>query len=211
MRFTRIIRLAIPAAALLAVVGCAPRSTAEGGAVRGDSDPAGDSSSASLEGHFDEALLHLRVRTALLEHLKTQALGIDIDIAGDSAVLSGRVDTRADRTLAEQVALSVEGVADVDNRIEVEKAAAGESSAPVSEAVGKAEHKFNDALLEARVQTRLVRELGELGFRIDVEATDGEVILRGAVPDRSHKRIALRSAAKVEGVHKVDDLLKIAD
>jgi len=211
MRFTKIIRLALPAAALLAVVGCTPRTTAEGGTSRGVSDPADESHASSAESHFDEALLHLRVRTALLEHLRTEALGIGIDIAGDSAVLTGQVDTRANRTLAEEVALSVEGVADVDNQIEVKSSAEGESSMPVSEAVGKAERKFNDSLLEARVQTRLVRELGELGFRIDVEATDGEVILRGSVPDRSHKRIALHSAAKVKGVHKVHDLLKVAD
>lgn len=158
--------------------------------------------------HFDDALLHLRVRTALLEHLKTQALGVDIDVAGDSVVLSGQVDSRADRVLAEEVALSVEGVEDVDNRIKL-SAKASDGSAPVSEAVGKAEHKFNDALLEARVQTRLVRELGEVGFRIDVEAADGEVVLRGTVPDRARKRIALNSAGKVKGVTKVHDLLKV--
>lgn len=160
--------------------------------------------------HFDDALLHLRVRTALLEHLKTQALGIDIDVAGDSAVLSGHVDSRADRILAEEVALSVEGIEDVDNRIEV-RANASDESAPVAEAVGKAERKFNDALLETRVQTRLVRELGEVGFRIDVEAADGEVILRGAVPDRARKKIALSVARKVKGVSEVHDLLKVGD
>jgi hyperosmotically inducible protein len=209
-RSPRLIRFLLPAALLLAAVGCAPRSPAGDGGTRGVSDPASDTGSTRVERRFDEALLHLRVRTALLEHLQTQALGVRIDIAGDSAVLRGHVSTHANRTLAEEVALSVDGVADVDNQIEVTPAE-GEGSTPVAKAVGTAERKVNDALLETRVQTRLVRELGELGFHIDVEAADGEVILRGTVPDRSHKRIALNAAAKVKGVRKVHDLLKIRD
>lgn len=207
-RSPRFVRLVLPAVLALAAVACTSRSPAEDGGARGVSDRAGGERQTQVERRFDEALLHLRVRTALLEHLKTQALGIKIDVAGDSAVLSGQVATHADRILAEEVALSVEGVEDVDNQIEVTPAA-GETSTPVAKAVGTAERKFDDALLEARVQTRLVRELGELGFRINVEAADGEVILRGDVPDRSHKRIALHAAGKVKGVQKVHDLLKI--
>ena len=210
MRSLRIAGLAIAVALPLATVGCTPRSPAEDGGARGASDRTGDAQSSKVERRFDEALLHLRVRTALLEHLKTEALGIKIDIAGDSALLRGHVDTHADRILAEEVALSVDGVEDVDNQIEV-TAAEGQDRTPVAQAVGTAERKLNDALLEAKVQTRLVRELGELGFRIEVEAADGEVILRGDVPDRSHKRIALSAAAKVKGVRKVHDLLKVGD
>lgn len=161
------------------------------------------------ETRFDEALLHLRVRTALLEHLRTDALKIEIDVIGDTVRLSGEVEERADRTFAEEVARTVHGVNQVENRIRWTGREAS-SDTPVADAVATTERQLADALLEARVQARLVRELGQLGFQIDVEATGDEVSLRGEVPDRARRKIALDAAGAVPGVAEVHDLLEVA-
>lgn len=157
---------------------------------------------------FDEALMRLRIRRSLLEHLKTEGLGVEVEVVGNAVVLSGDVEEHADRMLAEEVARSVRGVTEVHNEIEVE-ADAGEANGPITRGARATERELADAMLELRVQTRLVRELGELGFRIGVEASDGVVSLRGPISDEQRKELAVESAEQVGGVREVHDLLNV--
>lgn len=159
---------------------------------------------------FEEALLRLRIRRSLLEHLKTEALGVDVEVVGNAVVLSGDVEERPDRMLAEEVALAVGGITEVHNEIEVETDA-GEADGPITRGARATERELADATLELRVQTRLVRELGEIGFRIEVEASDGVVSLRGPIPDEHRKELAVESAEQVSGVKEVHDLLKVPE
>ncbi len=172
----------------------------ETAAARTEGDAGGDAS-------FPEALLGLRLRAALLEHLGLDGLGVAVDVAGDTVTLSGEVEDPANKMLARQVALSIEGVEKVENRLEV--AGAGEGR-PIGRAVSKAEGELADALLEARIKARLVEELGRVGFAIKVEAVDGTVSLRGTVPDRERRDLALRVIGRLEGVEEVHDLLLVA-
>lgn len=159
---------------------------------------------------FDEALMRLRIRRSLLAHLKAEALGVEVEVVGNTVVLSGDVEEHADRMLAEEVALAVGGVTEVDNEIEVE-ADAGEADGPITRGARATERELADATLELRVQTRLVRELGEIGFHIEVEASDGVVSLRGPIPDAQRKERAVESAKQVSGVEEVHDLLKVPE
>lgn len=159
---------------------------------------------------FDEALMRLRIRRSLLAHLKTEALGVEVEVVGNTVVLSGDVEEHADRMLAEEVARSVSDVTEVNNEIEV-KADTGESDGPITRGARATERELADATLELRVQTRLVRELGEIGFRIEVEASDGVVSLRGPIPDAQRKERAVESAEQVNGVEEVHDLLKVPE
>lgn len=159
---------------------------------------------------FDEALMRLRIRRSLLAHLKTEALDVEVEVVGNTVVLSGDVEEHADRMVAEEVARSVSGVTEVNNEIAVE-ADAGESDGPITRGARATERELADATLELRVQTRLVRELGEIGFRIEVEASDGVVSLRGRIPDAQRKERAVESAEQVSGVEEVHDLLKVRE
>lgn len=191
-------------------LACSGPSPAADGAVAVARAPVPQASPRSWELRFEEALLRLRIRRALLEHLKTAALRLEVAVVGDSIVLSGTVPKPSDRALAEEVARSVGNVTDLDNRIEVE-APADRSQNPVDAGLDTAERELRDALLEVRVQTRLVRELGQVGFGVEVEATDGVVSLRGPVPDEARKDLALDSARAVSGVQEVHDLLRIPE
>ena len=51
----------------------------------------------------------------------------------------------------------------------------------MARAVDKAGNRVADALLEARVKTRLLEELGRPRFDVEVEAADQTVVLRGTV------------------------------
>jgi len=157
---------------------------------------------ASCAAGTDAALVELKVKAALLEKLGTDALGIKVAVVGDRVTLTGAVSKRSTEELAEEVARSVEGVKKVDNRLEVVE------DAPSS---GNVENEANDSLLESKVKMALASEIGRHAWKIEVEATDGVVSLRGTVPDRQRREIAVKAARDTKGVRKVVDLLKTAE
>jgi osmotically-inducible protein OsmY len=150
----------------------------------------------------DAALTELKVRAALLEKLGTDALNIKVTVVGEKVTLTGAVSKRSTEELAEEVARSVEGVRKVDNRLEVVEG---------GQASGNVENEANDSLLESRVKMALASEIGRHAWKVEVEATDGVVSLRGTVPDRERREIAVKAAKNTKGVRKVVDLLKTAD
>jgi len=154
-------------------------------------------------------VLEAKVRLALLEKLGTDSLKVKVDLAGTKVILTGEVSKRATEELAEEVALAVPGVKKVDNRLKVvDKPTA---NGPVERAVRDAAREVDDAVIESRVKLAIADEVGSKVTRIEVEATDGVVSLRGTVPDGERRDLAVRAAKGVSGVTKVVDLLKIKE
>mgnify|MGYP006198154293 CR=1 FL=1 len=79
---------------------------------------------------------------------------------------------------------------------------------PASELLAT-EAEVQDAALELRVGKTLLGEIGRHALRLEVESTDGVVSLRGKVPDRQRKELALRAAHETPGVKKVIDLIEV--
>lgn len=154
-----------------------------------------------------DALLTERVRAKLLAELGTDALGAEIAAEGSRVLLSGAVGERSTQELAEEVAASVSGVRRVDNRIALEPREGG--SGPVGRAASEAERELRDAALESRVKSALLGELGRWALEIEVEAADGVVSLRGWVPDRERRKLALDAARDVRGVERVIELIRV--
>ena len=150
---------------------------------------------------LDDAVTNLKVRTALLDRFGTDALGIAIDANGPKVVLSGHVDRPATRDGAKAVAASVKGVASVENRIALGNGPATRTRAATS----KAKKNLRNSLLEARVKGRLLEQVGENAFKIDVHAEDGVVTLRGSVPTAPIHATALDTAKGTKGVTRVVD------
>jgi osmotically-inducible protein OsmY len=162
---------------------------------------------AVREQDVSDARLETEVRLALLEKLGEDGLGVTVEALGGRVTLIGAVNKRTTQELAEEVAKSVPGVQSVDNRLYArqespEKTAAGR-------AAGTAEREVNDAALEMRVGRNLLGEIGRYALDLEIEATDGAVSLRGTLPDRERKSLALKAAQGTSGVKKVVDLLKV--
>jgi osmotically-inducible protein OsmY len=68
----------------------------------------------------------------------------------------------------------------------------------------------DDLRLADRVQQRLLSDGHVRTDRILVEATDGHVVLRGAVDSPSMKQAATSAAISVPGVHSIDNALTVA-
>lgn len=154
-----------------------------------------------------DARLEADVRLALLDKLGDDVLGVTVDAAGGRVSLLGAVDRRSTQELAEEVAKSVPGVQSVDNRIS-SREASPESTA-VGQAAGHTEREVGDAVLEMRVGKNLLGEIGRYALDLEIEVTDGVVSLRGTLPDRERKSLALRAAQDTSGVRRVVDLLEV--
>ena len=166
------------------------------GAVRAATPPEGSEQDAAYA-------KELEIRDLLLEKGGQSALGIRVTVDRTKAILTGEVPGRPAQELAEEVALSVEGIESVDNRLQI-KPASG-AAAPTH----SLEEELADARLEARVNRKIHDELGKWSKEIGVEAVEGVVSLRGTLPDASRKQIALDTAGKTKGVKKVIDLIKV--
>ncbi len=164
---------------------------------------------AVREADVSDARLEKAVRLALLQKLGQDALVVTVDVHDGRVHLLGQVDRRSTQDLAEEVAKAVPGVQGVDDDVTNREEAA--SGTPVTRVVGHAERKVDDAVLEIRVGKNLLEEIGRFALDIEVEVSDGVVSLRGTLPDRERKSLALKAARDVSGVTKVIDLLKVQD
>jgi hyperosmotically inducible periplasmic protein len=161
-----------------------------------------------LAGDVEDARTALAVHVALLDQLGRDGMNIHVDVIADKAVLVGTVVAHSSQELAEEIALSVPAVRSVDNQITVESRFAPHGP-PIEQAVHHAASEVDDAVLESHVKMRLLESMGISAFRIEVEASDGIVSLRGTLNDADHRDIALRTARSTPGTKRVLDLLRV--
>jgi osmotically-inducible protein OsmY len=163
---------------------------------------------AGGEENVEDASLGADVRLALIDKLGFDALGIAVDTEGGHVFLTGRVEKRATQELAEEVALSVPGVTKVENSLEL-KGGGRPRETTADRAVTHTESEVGDAALELRVGKNLLGEIGRHALHLEVESSEGVVSIRGKVPDRERKDLALKAAQSTPGVKKVIDLIQI--
>lgn len=156
-----------------------------------------------------DQMLEVRVATALVSKLGWDALNIETEARNGYIYLTGEAQHRKTCEMAEEVAMTVDGVTEVVDRVEIAKKE-GESSSPVGDAVTEAENDVRDSLLALEAKSLLLAELGRHAFSIDVDAAGSSLSLRGEVPDKERERIALQTVEQMEGVEEVIDLLEIA-
>lgn len=205
---------AVASGAALLLALAAPGARAGGAAPTPTPGPAArvggaiDHAWDQVAGSVGEALLVTRIRVALLERLKEDGLRVSIATREGAVDLSGAVKNPPNVELAARAAASVKGVRSVRNRVTVADGTQG-AEPPVARVVGTVERSVGDALLEGRVKTRLLEQLGKVAFKVGVDASDGVVTLSGAVPDEARKLLATGIARGTSGVKDVRDRLSI--
>lgn len=132
---------------------------------------------------------------------------IAVDVEGDTAVLTGRVENPVQKELAEQIAIGTDGIARVDNRIEVveERSAA---RADDHDGPGLRE-RVSDLTTTATVKSKLLWNRNTQGLSIDVSTEAGRVILEGTADSEVAKELAGQLAANTDGVAEVDNRIVV--
>ena len=158
-------------------------------------------SASSTDPEVSQALTGVAVKAKLIEKLGTDGLRIAVHMNGTTAVLTGQVEKKESQELAKEVALSVADVKNVDNRLT-------QNPAKETSASKDFELEIRDGVLETKVKNILLTEVGTNALKIEVEATNGVVSLRGTVPSSDISRAAVDRTKAVSGVKKVVNLLK---
>jgi osmotically-inducible protein OsmY len=145
-----------------------------------------------------DAMMVVAVKSQLIEKLGTDSLRISVSFSGETATLTGEVAKSPSQGLAEQVALSVNGVKKVDNKVTVKDAPG---------AVGASEASVKNVALEMKVKGILLAEVGTNALKIEVEVVDGVVSLRGKMDNPDTAKAAVKKTHGIKGVKKVVNLL----
>jgi osmotically-inducible protein OsmY len=141
----------------------------------------------------DEALAN-DVERAFVMNPVTESWEIDADVEDGRVTLTGMVESWQEKQLAARVARSVNGVAEVDNRIGV-----------------TFEQDRPDAEIKEEIEAALSWDICVDDALIDVMVDDGEVTLSGTVGSAAEKNRALADAW-VAGVESVDtERLEVAE
>jgi len=139
------------------------------------------------------------VQSRLVAWLGPDAQTIQVTAVGSRIFLTGVVEQRATRDLADEVALASPGVSSSRNRVQARQ---GDRHF-----LDWLRDEGRDTMLEIRVKHALQREGLEFARALEVEAVDGVVSLRGQLESADRKHLAVELAGKVEGVKKVLDLV----
>lgn len=159
---------------------------------------------APADPEVEDAMLVLKVKTALLDKIGWEATPIQVTAKTGTVWLTGKVKARSAIGTAEEIARATEGVKVVRNVLEVES-----DKNTMARAVEHAQREVDDAVLESRVKHHLLSQMGKVGFSVEVEANGGVVTLSGKVPDDLRRQLAVQTATAVTGVQKIVDLLRI--
>jgi osmotically-inducible protein OsmY len=127
---------------------------------------------------------------------------IDVQVKDGVVTLTGKVATPYQKERATEDGLLIENVKDVKDYMEVgaQEEMGVRRNAPLP----------SNSELEKSVRDELYQDLRVIDpFHIDVEATDGHVILRGSVASHYQKRLASHDAQDVVGVVWVTNLLSV--
>lgn len=166
----------------------------------------------SLSAHAESAAADLseankegRIWTSFAFNPHLDALDLEVDVNGETAVLTGTVPGAIERDLAEQVALGVSGVKQVDNRIKIdpglEPAASDGQRSPADIAA--------DATITASVKSKLLWSEAVRGLDVDVDTVDRRVVMSGEADSTAARNAATRLALGTVGVRSVDNQLRV--
>ena len=122
------------------------------------------------------------------------------------ATLTGTVEEDANKDLAKQIALGVNGVKEVDNQITVKADYTPAKTNPEERSYGQA---IDDASITAVVKSKLLWSKYTDGLSTNVDTKSGKVTLEGTADSEAAKTLAGQLARNTHGVVNVDNQLKI--
>lgn len=184
--------VAVVLAGTLSLAGCEKK--AEKAAEPGAPEPA---AKTTVGTEIDDSTITTKVKSALLGDDTVKGLDIQVETSKGEVQLSGFVDSQDQIDRAVTVAKGVEGVKNVNNKMEVK---AGEST------VGE---KIDDGIITTKVKAALLAEEGVNSTDITVETNEGVVQLSGFVDDQGQIDKAAEVTRKVEGVKDVKNELAV--
>jgi hyperosmotically inducible periplasmic protein len=140
---------------------------------------------------------------ALSPYLRSNDLGVSVH--DGKATLTGKVEESVNKELAEQIALGVNGIRDVDNQIVIQ----ADYTPPARSSERSYGEVIDDATITSQVKSKLVWSKNTEGLSTNVTTKRGKVSLVGTADSAATKDLAGRLAMNTRGVVSVDNQLVV--
>jgi hyperosmotically inducible protein len=134
-----------------------------------------------------------------------RANDLKVAVHEGKATLTGNVAEDVNKDLAKQIALGVEGIKSVDNKIEVN----ADYKPPAQSAERGYGEKVDDATITSTIKSKLLWSRYADGFSANVDTTRGKVKLTGTAESKDAREFAGRLAMNTHGVSAVNNLLTV--
>ena len=141
-----------------------------------------------------DATVAANVDAMLLWNQYTDGLDIDVSADDGTVTLTGVADTEGARERATRIALGVQGVDTVVNRMQVDSGAIVAQADP---------EPVTDDWIEDTIEHVFLYSTAVDSGNLDVEADDGTVTLDGSVDSPLERQVAIQLAQDVRGVEEV--------
>lgn len=157
---------------------------------------------------FKDGWIESKLETALILNKHLNPFEIDIRVDNNMATLEGEVYSDIEKELAENIALGVEGIDSVTNKINVieKPAKTAVSTAPKGRSFSQ---YVADVTTTAAIKTELLASKNIKGLDIDVDTLNDTVTLSGKVTSLEEKALAQAIAAKHDDVKGVVNNLQV--
>jgi osmotically-inducible protein OsmY len=132
----------------------------------------------------------------------------DTEVVDQVAYLKGSIGSEVQKDLAEQIAMSIDGVREVKNQLKVVPELTKKADNPGKTAERSFGQIVEDLTITASVKSSLLTNQNIEGLNINVDTSFGEVTLQGKVKSGTEKALAERLASNTEGVREVNNNLK---
>ena len=134
-----------------------------------------------------------------------RANDLKVSVHEGKATLTGNVAESVNKDLAKQIALGVDGIKSVDNKIEVQ----AKYVAPAQSADRSYGEKIDDATITSTVKSKLLWSRYADGLTADVDTSRGKVMLTGKADTTEAKDAAGKLALNTRGVSAVSNQLVV--
>ncbi|MFW0778374.1 MAG: BON domain-containing protein [Rickettsiales bacterium] len=164
---------------------------------------AGEQSSSAekqmkAEGFWQET----KIESLLFSNTNLNNFSIDVDVSGNTAVLDGYVDSEVEKDLAEEIAMSVDGIDDVENKLSIDKDIAKQYDNKSA---------VKDALITAKINVKLLANDELSALDIDVDTNNRVVTLSGEVDSDAKRDLAEKIAENIDNVDDVENEIEVMD
>lgn len=127
-----------------------------------------------------------------------------------AALALSACDRREDQTAGQKVdEMSAKAKEDAREAKQAGHDAMQEFKQDAREAKNDTQQALNDSAITARVNAQLAADPKLSPLQINVDTTDGRVLLRGTAPDKSSRERATEMASAIDGVKSVDNQIVV--
>ncbi|HBF09780.1 MAG TPA: hypothetical protein DHW71_11240 [Gammaproteobacteria bacterium] len=155
---------------------------------------------------FSVGLKEGKVESILFFNKHLNGYSLDADVDGTHVTLTGTVAQDIERDYAEQLALSIDGIESVSNKIQIDKQL---EKSTLNSTKTKFTSSIKDASITASIKTKLLANSNISGLKVKVSTDSQKVLLQGEASSALEKDLIEQIAANTSGVNQVINQIQI--